>query len=194
VLAAEWCGIEEVPIVFVDKYGTVKDAQINSDVQFEIHSRIDYTSIVKDAEDEEFFEFILHKQRTGLFSKMNWIKSDYTHEKDEFDRVTKLYKIPPTTLENNYKPSTPQPLKKSTWKDIKNTDSWNVKTIQEVADISKKQGKNYRKIAVEMLTSKKTFAPIVAKKKNEYYLIAGNVRLMLSRVLDIEPKVCIVDI
>lgn len=120
--------------------------------------------------------------------------SDYDYEKEEFERVAKYYKISPTILEQKYPLSKIQILKPSVWKTIKNTTSWNVKNIEEVADISNRSNKNYKKIAIDMIDTKKTYAPIILKNKEKYHLIAGNVRLMLCRVLNIQPQVCIVEI
>ena len=126
---------------------------------------------------------------------LQWIKSDYKHERGEFDRVSKHFGINPKKMEKVYSSSKPKKLTMDVWKDLDNTDSWNIHSLKDVEYFATMYGRDYDKILMEILEPPHTiYCPIVLLRGGDYHLVAGNTRLMFCRALQIQPQVVIVEI
>ena len=132
---------------------------------------------------------------------IQWVKSSYSDEESEFERIGKEYSNAADVKKNisyikkQYGVSKQINLTNNMWSKLKNTDSYNTKTIEGMQK-AMKANKAFRDITriLKQFFSGKVKAPIIMKLGDgSYELIAGNTRLMLSRVLGLTPKVQIVD-
>ena len=132
---------------------------------------------------------------------MQWVKSSYSDEESEFERIVKEYsnaadvKKNTSYIKKQYEVSKQINLTNNMWSKLKNTDSYNTKTIEGMQK-AMKANKAFRDITriLKQFFSGKVQSPIIMKLGDgSYELIAGNTRLMLSRVLGLTPKVQVVD-
>lgn len=117
--------------------------------------------------------------------KMNWIQPDFIEEIEEFKRIAKEENLELERLETNYQKGKATTLTEQLWQKLENTDSYDIESEAQFKKLSKKYGKNIDSLedATELPM------PIVVNINNRYYLIAGNTRLMFSRLYNIKPKI-----
>lgn len=132
-----------------------------------------------------------------------WIKSPYSDERGEFERLTKErspqdYKI---IKENNeylkkaYQKAKLVILTDLMWRKLYNTDSWKTDTLKKVYQAFERNNE-YRSVGriITQYEEGKVSAPIVIQLGDKSLeLVAGNTRLMIARVLGITPKVYLLE-
>lgn len=123
-----------------------------------------------------------------LLVNVYWLHPSFKEEIDEFKRTANEKNIPLEDLKLAFKNGKPITLTNDVWKKMKNTDSWKTDTMAKVEVLADKYGKDLKSI---MSTSKLPM-PIVLKNKNEYYLIAGNTRLMYCKANKIVPEIFLI--
>ena len=156
---------------------------------------IDAVQQVYDNEQQQQSQLDFEMQVARAAAKLNWIKSDYKHERGEFDRVSKHFGLDPRKMERAYAASKPQKLKMDVWKNLDNTDSWTTRSLEDVKYYATIYERNYEKILMEILEPPHTiYCPIVLQRGNDYHLVAGNTRLMFCRALQLQPQVIFVKI
>ena len=137
---------------------------------------------------------------------ISWKKVPFQDELTEFKRVVVQFSdiISDRTknlneLKNLYAKSHPMILKHSTWKILKNTDSFNIKTLNDVskAIIRNEATRGSRQIdpiIKEFLNQSSRCPIILSHGDKDFTLIAGNTRLMIAKALEIDPvKVIIME-
>jgi hypothetical protein len=129
---------------------------------------------------KSFIEKVISK-----ISKKNikWIKPKLEDEIDEFKRYKEDYsdKFDSGKLVN---------LEENIWSKIKNTDSYDIKSLEEAEELAK----GYSRDMDSFNEASELPAPIIVKKQdNTYELIAGNTRLMWSRAHKIKPKIYLIN-
>jgi len=136
-----------------------------------------------------------------ILMAIRWVKSSYSDEKGEFEGIVNEYSDAADVKKNisyikkQYVVSKQISLTNNIWSKLKNTDSYNTKTIEGMQK-AMKANREFRDInrILKQFFSGKVQAPIIIKLGDgSYELIAGNTRLMLSRVLGLTPKVQVVD-
>jgi hypothetical protein len=128
------------------------------------------------------------------------------YEENEVERTIKDLKLKNKKEEiiELFKKVKPIPLKKEIWDELENTDN-DVKTIKDVKERLKEYERpmtNYEKVKkskwfpplIIHFTSKKYFENENNKMINKYYLVAGNTRLMVSKVNNSIPTVKIIEL
>ena len=123
-----------------------------------------------------------------LLVNFEWTLPSFYKEVDEFKRTAKEENIKFESLKSAFKAGKQIALTNNIWKKLKNTDSWNTNTMAEVQKLADEYGKDLKSI----MQSKKLPMPIVMKNKNEYYLIAGNTRLMYAKANKTVPQVYLI--
>lgn len=137
-----------------------------------------------------------------IMMQINWKRVPYTDEKEEFERTAENFtedraqlKTNTKLLQTNYKTAKLGALSDSDWKKMKNTDSYYTKTVEDIQKAIKKNGepRNITSVINEF-TSGGVRAPIVIRlSDNTMYLVAGNTRLMIAKMLGITPKIVIIN-
>lgn len=137
---------------------------------------------------------------------MKWVKVKFEAEEGEFDRVaTELTGTQPDEIWNSnfkklktlYSKSVLTNLTNSIWNKLSNTDSNKPMTMTQIKNAIRSNGDSsgFRDIygVIGEIVSNSARAPIIILMNNKYILVAGNTRLMACRLLDIVPKVVIIN-
>jgi phenylalanyl-tRNA synthetase alpha subunit len=124
------------------------------------------------------------------------VASDF-YEKEELERSIEFLKIDVaySTLEKAFTNAKPTILTPNIWRKLENTD-YDVDTEEDVKEkliAYNRDPHNYEKIGNEIKNGV-WYYPLVLHLPDKYYLVAGNTRLMVSKVLNHTPMVKIVKI
>jgi len=119
---------------------------------------------------------------------ITWKKPSLKEEIEEFERTAEDLRIDKNKLIEAFKKGKLITLQDDVWEKIQNTDSWETTTLKDAQRLAKEYGKNLH----SLIEAKELPAAIVLKNKNDYYLIAGNTRLMYSRANKINPKIFLI--
>lgn len=132
--------------------------------------------------------------------KIKWVKSSFADEKGEFERVAKDFSNAKDVKKNTdylkkaYKESNPVFLQDSVWKKMENTGSYDITTIEKLQSQLKKDKvtRDITRILKQMIGEEVQCPIALQLADGSLTLIAGNTRLMVARMLEINPKICIV--
>lgn len=130
---------------------------------------------------------------------INWTRTSFADEKEEFLRTAEFfsdakqknenYKI----LEKNYKTAKLLPLNDRDWSKMQNTDSWDTDTLEKIQKVVKKVPRRVETVINEFFSGR-VRSPIALRLGDGIlYLVAGNTRLMIAKMLEVKPKVMIVE-
>lgn len=109
---------------------------------------------------------------------------------DKFEEEEEFYSYPEKFFENFDKGKLVK-LNESVWSKLKNTDSYNIKNIEEARNMSS----FYKRDIDRILSATSLPAPTVVKDtRGKYILVAGNTRLMVSRAFKITPEILLIDL
>lgn len=117
----------------------------------------------------------------------------FEEESGEFDR----YDFMPEDLKklkSQFKEANLKPLSNSIWSKLNNTDSWEVKGLDDLKKFAEQYGRNWESIVDAYRSGTPIPAPIVLHKDGSYELIAGNTRLMAAKALNKTPKVLMLNL
>jgi len=119
------------------------------------------------------------------------------HEDEELERAIKELDLKTSyeVLKRKFMETEPVVLTDEIWRNLKNTD-YDVNTEKDVKNKLKTYGRdpeNYDSILSEIKEDRWYPSLIIKLKNGTYYLIAGNTRLMVCKVNNIEPKVKIIE-
>jgi len=113
-------------------------------------------------------------------------------EIDEIERTAQELNIPISDIENAFNTGNIVTLSDDVWSKLENSDSWDIKSLEDAIELAKKYNKNW-KPTLSAIKDNKTINPpfILNYNKDNYYLVGGNTRLMFYKALGITPKVLI---
>jgi hypothetical protein len=140
-----------------------------------------FENILSDEKIKEKFEKLKGK-------KIQFIRPDLKIELEEIKRTIKDLKLSnklkeiKEQFENNE-------LAECKYKEIDNSDYSSVSTFDDVLELVKKYDKNIDRLLEQFDKGKIEASIILLRDKHKPYLIGGNTRLMLLKVLEIEPQV-----
>lgn len=130
---------------------------------------------------------------TGSKDKSHtWHKPDFKEEKEELIRQADTLNIKHKDIFEAFNQGTLKNLKENIWEKLENTNS-NDKNLNWNKTNSWKN-KDVKGIKKALKENESLPAPIVLKFKNKYYCVAGNTRLSISKLLNITPKVWMIDV
>lgn len=181
--------ISTIPVLFVDNYAKVTAASTNSKNEFVVDCVRNNKALIEKATSEEFVEFAYHQNYMGEYKKISWIKSNFLDVKEHFENFAKQNKAEIKQLEDAYKNAKSQKLSDDLWKRIEKSQSGSIKQLEDVEKLRKIDNVDYRKIIVEMTNNKQMLMPIVFEKNSKYTLIAGDLRLMICKAMNIQPNI-----
>jgi len=133
---------------------------------------------------------------------LQWVKCSYGDKESEFEKTAKKYsddqhlKVNIALIKKQYSISKQISLTNAIWSKMKNTNSYNTKTIEDMQAAIKiaKESKDITSILKEFFSGKVESPIAMRLGDGSYELISGSSRLMAARVLGITPKIQIVDI
>jgi hypothetical protein len=106
----------------------------------------------------------------------------------EISRSAKDLGIPEYVIKDSLLRGKMVTLTDQMWSKLENTDSYDVKTLDDFIALSKQYGKDYKRI-MDVDPKKLPPALVIEYKPGRYYLVGGNTRLMYHRVMGSTPKV-----
>ena len=126
---------------------------------------------------------------------INWKKPDLQEEIEEIERTAVALDIDASKLFADAKKGKIIDLSDDIWSKLDNTDSWEIKSIEDAKLLADEYGKDIESLIRGFELGKGSIpAPIILKRQQGgYYLIAGNTRLMVARAFGMTPKVLLVE-
>jgi len=111
-------------------------------------------------------------------------------EESEIERTGEEFNVPLEDLKFAFIAGKMVILSEDIWAELENSDSWEVKTIDDAIKLADKYNKNWRPIYEAIKADKDIDPPMVLNYADtHYYLVSGNTRLMFYKALGITPKV-----
>jgi hypothetical protein len=136
----------------------------------------------------EYLEMIINNQE--IDENILYDKPSLFIEIEELERTAKELGYNVDELIENFKNGELIKLSKKDWKKLKNTDSNEINSIEDIQKLAIKYHKNFNRVYDQIVIDKKIEAPIVLyRKRKAPYLIGGNTRLMTIKSLGLKPIV-----
>ena len=111
-------------------------------------------------------------------------------EENEIERTGEEFNVPLEDLKFAFIAGKMVILSEDIWAKLENSDSWEVKTIDDAIKLAEEYNKNWRPTYEAIKAGKDIDPPMVLNYADtHYYLVSGNTRLMFYKALGITPKV-----
>jgi len=111
-------------------------------------------------------------------------------EENEIERTGEEFNVPLEDLKFAFIAGKMVILSEDIWAKLENSDSWEVKTIDDAIKLADEYNKNWRPTYEAIKAGKDIDPPMVLNYADtHYYLVSGNTRLMFYKALGITPKV-----
>lgn len=122
---------------------------------------------------------------------MTWRKPTLEEEREELLRAAQDLDLDPDAVLDAMDRGRLATLDGFTWCSLENTDSNDTFSIAEVEEVAWRRYKKDVAVLCRQITSNQVLpAPIVFDRpKRRSWLVSGNVRLMICRALNMQPKV-----
>ncbi len=118
--------------------------------------------------------------------KIKWTKPHLAEEMEELESACNKLNLDIFDLKKSWDTGKLIRLKAEDWKNLENSDSWDISSVEEATEAAKRYDRDIDSI----LLAKKLTAPIVLfRGGKEPYLVSGNTSLMVCKVLDYAPVV-----
>lgn len=141
----------------------------------------------------------LSLKRLIIESEQKWEKPSFNEELEEFERTAEELDLDINSLKNAFENGELRMLPSRIWEKIKNTDSLKTDSFDSIVQVIQKYQKKDPEFERDWRGLKNSYnkkhpmkAPIVLKHNKEFYLIAGNTRLMVAKVLGVTPFVYLI--
>lgn len=130
-----------------------------------------------------------------------WEKDDFSVEQEEFERTIrefdssrKRFLTHLAYLKEKYYAAPVTELSKEDWKAMQNTDSWDTTTRKKIqmAMDANNEVRDLTRVSNQFAAGRLKAPIAIRLADNSLYLVAGNTRLMMARVLKVSPKIVIV--
>ena len=116
-------------------------------------------------------------------------------ESEEIERTAEVFNIPLEDLKYAFTAGSIIVLSDSIWSKLENTDSYQVKDIEDAVKLAKQYGKNWKPTLTAIKDGTVMDPPMILNyDRDKYYLVGGNTRLMFYKALGINPKVVLATI
>ncbi len=117
---------------------------------------------------------------------MLWKKPHLAEEMEELESAANKLNLDIFDLKKAWDAGKLRKLKVEEWKDIENSDSGTTNSIEKATKLAKKYDRDIDSI----LLADRLPAPVILFRENENpYLVCGNTRLMVCRVLGYVPTI-----
>jgi hypothetical protein len=125
-----------------------------------------------------------------LLDSIEYVKPSFHIEIDELKRTSQELGLVLNDLINGFNDSKIDVLSNKDWNKLENTDSNKINNIKDVQELAIKYDKDFDRVYNQIIKDKKIEVPIILYRKGyNPYLIGGNTRLSILRVLKIEGKI-----
>jgi hypothetical protein len=115
-----------------------------------------------------------------------WTKPHLAEEMEELESAANKLNLDIFDLKKAWDSGKLRRLKTKDWKDLENSDSWEISSVEEATKLAKRYDRDLDSI----LLADRLPAPIILFKSGDKpYLISGNTRLMVCRVLGYSPMI-----
>lgn len=161
-------------------------------------NRMNIKSIVKEAV-ELAFKDESSKKRDDIPRVVNftgqWVVPDEKHIEDELKLAACLFNSNYKLIINKMKKTTPKFLSDDLWKELDNTLSWNVTTLEKAQEIADEYGYHYNDSLFGFKNNRDMNLPVIVIKKDlKPYLVSGETELLFAGAFKIKPKVLIINL
>lgn len=154
------------------------------------------------AVEDLMFEPFVTKEDEGL---IEWEKESFEAQKDDFDHTVRQFmppkmpgaarmiKINMEYLKKRYEKARVEPLSSTVWRALEHSESFSTKNWQDVVKAAQRLDLEEKPDAVkDEILGNLVRAPIILQYgSNKFYLVSGELRLMVARSLNVTPKVII---
>lgn len=130
-------------------------------------------------------KFVLSKRASSF-----WKKPRIEDESSELSRVAVEEGLSYDSLKRSFKHGVMRPLDRKIWEHLDNTDSLEVKSVDEAIALANNYGKNWEPIKAAFDNQTSLPAPIVLELNDgSITLVGGNTRLAFARAYHVKPEV-----
>lgn len=145
----------------------------------------------RDIPDRVYSEIVTSKRK----SVINWVKPSVEDESEGFRLAAEKLGLDVEDMNKKAASGWMTQLPNDMWSILENTDSWVTESLEEIEKYAAKHDKDLESLVGAIGEGKSISAPIVVILGNGMpYLIAGNIRLMISKVMGINPEVFFFDL
>jgi len=111
-------------------------------------------------------------------------------ERSEIERVAQEFNVPIPDVEYAFIAGNMIVLSDDIWSKLENTDSYNIKSLEDAIALAKEYGKDWKPTLAAIKANKAMNPPLILNyDKDKYHLVGGNTRLMFLKALGKIPKV-----
>lgn len=111
-------------------------------------------------------------------------------EESEIERTAQEFNTPIPDMQYAFIAGDMVILNDDIWSKLENSDSWNIKSLEDAVNLAKKYGKDWKSTLAAIKAGEAINPPLILNyDKDNYYLVGGNTRLMFYKALGITPKV-----
>jgi len=122
--------------------------------------------------------------------QVSWKMPDLQEESEEISERAADLGIDPQELFSALQNGKRLILSDDMWKNLLNTDSYDIRSITDIWRLSKRYGKDFKSIVYGFENGEPMPLPIVIMKPTgELFLVGGNTRLMVCKILRIQPQI-----
>lgn len=129
-------------------------------------------------------------------SKEEWKEPTIEAEESDFEMLADQLDISLDKIKEAFDEGELKRLMPSVWDKLKNCDCKKANSFKDIVDLSQKLQKknpdyksNWKQFKKDFKNNKPVKAPIVMKYGDDYYLVAGNTRLMVAKLMDVSPAI-----
>jgi hypothetical protein len=111
-------------------------------------------------------------------------------EMGEIDRTSEAFNMPADDIQYAFEVGHEVILTDNIWSKLENSDSFQIKSLDQAIKLANKYKKDWRSIVQAIKDEKQLPLPMVMSYgEDNYYLVAGNTRLMIYKALGVQPVV-----
>jgi hypothetical protein len=111
-------------------------------------------------------------------------------EMGEIDRTSEVFNLPADDIQYAFEVGHEVILTDNIWSKLENSDSYEIESLDQAIDLANKYKKSWRPIVQAIKDEKQLPLPMVMSYgEDNYYLVAGNTRLMIYKALGVQPVV-----
>ena len=109
-------------------------------------------------------------------------------EMEEINRTAQEFNMPADDIQYAFEVGHEVILTDDIWSKLENTDSYEIKSLDQAIELANKYKKSWRPIVQAIKDEKQLPLPmIMSYGEDNYYLVAGNTRLMIYKALGVQP-------
>lgn len=160
--------------------------------------KISNKEIIKNLVKETFLELKNNKDfkiPTVVHFKGAWVIPEEKHIEDQISLAACLFNVTSEKIVKSLRNPTTRKLTDKIWSQLKNTLSYNIKTVDEAKNIADEYGHHYNKAMFGYMNNRDMTMPvIIIKKGTNPYLVSGETEMLFARAFQVLPKVIVINL